>query len=222
MKTVAIIPVKNLGQAKSRLAPSLALADRQALCLAMLLDMLTCLQGVKEIHQTCLVCADPAVHAALGRAFPRVRLLNRACSLNEAAAYAMGLLRDEGVGRMLLLHGDLPLISEAAITAALQAAPLPGVLLLADKAGIGTNGMVTAPPDILDHTVFGQNSLSLHEKLCKSQGIPVRIFRNEATSLDIDQGADILRLADSGGALRSAVLLRKLAQAEQEVEKTGS
>lgn len=210
MKTAAVIPVKNLNNAKCRLSARLDAAQRRDLCLGMLFDMLDCLQRSSEIADIFLVTGDSEVRAAVEAAFSRVRLLERDCTLNEAFCYAARELIARGVERMLFLHGDLPLMTGEDIALLLRAAPNPGVLLLADKDHRGTNGIAVTPPDALRAAAFGEDSLHRHRQLCADGNIPATIFYNEALSFDVDREEDLGRLAQAGAALQSVQVIRRV------------
>lgn len=193
-KTAAVLPVKDTRNAKLRLSGIASPAQRGSLCLAMLADMLRCLGHCAAIAQTYVVTGDAQVRRLLAEEFPAAELLWGEYTLNGAAEAAAKALADAGYGRMLFLHGDLPMVTPADVETALSAAPAYGALLLGDWTGEGTNGLVLSPPQVLP-PAFGIGSLARHQENAKALGIPVRMAAEGNFARDIDTTEDLALLA---------------------------
>ncbi len=90
--------------------------------------------------------------------------------LREARAEALGA----GVTRLAVIHGDLPELTAADVTALLDAvdgpaAGGPAVAIAPDAAGRGTNGLALSPPDVIAFH-FGPDSLAAHREAALRSG----------------------------------------------------
>src|SRR5437762_2912326 len=83
----AIVPVKALSLAKSRLSALLTTSERRALVLSMLRDVLAALQAARGIDRMGVISADPTV-LALAAERGADALLDRASDLNAALTQA--------------------------------------------------------------------------------------------------------------------------------------
>src|SRR3954471_5275384 len=105
----AIIPVKALSLAKSRLGALLSGPERQALVLAMLGDVLAAVGAARSIDRVGVISADPAV-LALANARGAEALPDHARDLNAALAQAAARYAERGAGAALALPADIPLV----------------------------------------------------------------------------------------------------------------
>lgn len=204
-----LIPVKPLASAKTRLAGVLSAAERQALVLHMLDDVLAALADAPGIAGIALVSADPAV--ARIAAERGLRLLPEAApGLNGALAGALAALAAEGVARLLVLPADIPLIDAAAVqrlAAAQDAAP--ALTLVAARADGGTNALLLAPPDLLA-PAFGPGSCARHARAAAALGVTPVLLDLPQVALDIDRPEDLARLALHAGAPRTREFLDRI------------
>src|ERR1041384_5075565 len=122
----AVLPTKPLALAKSRLAPHLGDADRQALSYAMFHDVLECLCRSPSVDGVAVVTADRRLldlatrmrALAIDEGAPR--------GLNGAAALGSAKCLEQGAASVLIVLSDLPLITVdeiEALYANLPAAP---------------------------------------------------------------------------------------------------
>jgi 2-phospho-L-lactate guanylyltransferase len=189
MTTVAIVPIQRLTVAKSRLRHRLGASERHDLVLTLLHHVLTSLGAATLIDETLVVTPDPLVaEAVVG---PRATaLLQSGTGLN--AAILQG--RDEAVRRgataLLIMLGDLPLVTSANIDALVRVVPEAAVVLAPDRHQRGTNALVLSPPDVLD-PLFGVDSLRAHRTAAKKLGLNVREYRAIGTGFDLDESEDL-------------------------------
>lgn len=190
----AIVPVKQLGEAKQRLSALLNAGQRAALGLAMLEDVLAALAGVAALEGILLVSPDPRAHA-LGRRFgARVLAETENHGLNPAVQRAAALLQSEGVGQVLVLHGDLPLVTGEEIARLIAAhRPAPALTIAPDREGRGTNAMICSPPDLIEFH-YGPDSVRAHCAAAEQAGIVPVLLRAEGLGFDIDEIDDLLAL----------------------------
>jgi 2-phospho-L-lactate guanylyltransferase len=208
--TWAVVPIKSLTQAKGRLAPRLNAEQRRVLVLAMLEDVLTALRQAPPIHSILLVSADPDA-LALGLRLGARPLLDEAGSLNGALEQAARHAADAGAESLLVIPGDLPLLSGADITGLLAGGTARHATIAPSHDG-GTSALFLRPPRALPF-LFGPDSFRRHLAAAQGQGLSPRVYHAPGPSLDdIDTPADLARLAshNPGGAtarlLRSALL----------------
>jgi 2-phospho-L-lactate guanylyltransferase len=97
---------------------------------------------------------------------------------------------------VLLVPGDTPLLDPVELDAliARQLEP-PFVLIVPDRHGTGTNGLMLSPPDAIAPS-FGPGSFERHRDLALAAGLPCRVEQPSSLLLDIDTGADLATLRD--------------------------
>ena len=192
MRTLAILPVKSFGAAKQRLAESLGAGSRKALAQAMFSDVLSSLRRVPGIDAIAVVTSDLAAEAAAGG--DRVRVLRDTpeAGHSEAANVGIGYALAEGYERVLLVPGDTPLVQPAEL-AGLLAEP-HGIVIVADRHGMGTNALVLTPPDAIG-PCFGPGSLARHVAVAEAVGGTHRVEDVPGLALDVDTPADLAELA---------------------------
>lgn len=209
----AIVPVKRLAAAKSRLASILHTTERQQLVLAMLGDVLGALIATPGVDHIGVISADPLV-LELARARGVEPLLDQASDLNAALGQASRYYAERGVEATLVLPADLPLITPAAIEQLAGAAHGPrGAAIVPSRDG-GTNALLLRPPLALPFH-FGAGSLARHRQAAYEHGLTLRVASIPGLHLDIDQPDDLLLLAEAEGATATQELLRELSASER-------
>jgi 2-phospho-L-lactate/phosphoenolpyruvate guanylyltransferase len=200
MNLHAIVPVKALPQAKSRLAIALAPAGRRALVIEMLGRVLQTLRN-PAVTTIWLVSADPVALAA-GAAWGARPLHDRAGELNGALEQARTAAWAAGASALLVVPADVPLITPADV-AALAAALAAGadVALAPDTAGSGTNALALRRHAELPFR-FGPASAAHHLAEAAARGLRVHQISSPTLALDIDLPANLARYRSliSGGA----------------------
>lgn len=188
----AVVPVKNMRQAKQRLAPLLTAEERHGLFRAMLEDVLAALQGVDALAGILVVTPDAEARVLAQRHGARV--LDEPCARGHTAAAILGArtLAAEGAAGMLQLPADIPLVGGGDIRALLQAHALtgPAVTLAPSRDERGSNAVACSPPDALP-LAFGDNSFYPHLRRARELGIAARVVRRGGLALDVDTPADL-------------------------------
>jgi 2-phospho-L-lactate guanylyltransferase len=101
--------------------------------------------------------------------------------------------------RVLMVPGDLPLISPAALAEFLAGAGNgPGVAIAPDRHRVGTNLLLCAPPHAVAPS-FGGHSFERHLAAAAAAGIDARVLHIKELALDLDEPQDLeyLRSQDS-------------------------
>jgi 2-phospho-L-lactate guanylyltransferase len=205
MRTAAVLPVKRFDRAKQRLGASVDDALRTALARAMVADVLCALAEAESIERTIVVTREPAV-AVAAREQGAIAIDDQAES-GQPAAVTLGVRRAlaEGFDRVLCVPGDCPALDAGELDALLRVAPScagegdhgsePEVVILPDRHGTGTNGLLLAPPDAIP-PAFGPGSCERHRELALAAGISCRVERLPSLLLDVDTGADLAALRE--------------------------
>ena len=111
MTTTAVIPIKQLADAKQRLSGLLNSDERKRLFQAMVEDVLTAVEACTFIDNIVVVTDDQAV-AELARSYgAEIRPEPDSPGLIEAVTQTGKQLAAEGVDCMLFLPGDVPLVT---------------------------------------------------------------------------------------------------------------
>jgi 2-phospho-L-lactate guanylyltransferase len=157
----AVVPVKDLSIAKSRLPypPEI----RASLALAMARDVIAALLATRGIRRVVVVTDDPTAAEVFLRDTvviadePRAGL---SAALSHGAAVAFARWPTDGV---LAVASDLPALTPAAVAAVLAAAPddPPCRFVVADALGSGT-ALLAAPPGLRLNPRFEGDSLAAH------------------------------------------------------------
>ena len=192
MRTFAILPVKSFAAAKTRLAADLGVPQpelAEEMAAGVLRELCaSAVDGVLVVtrERRVMDLADAA-----GAEIVEEDQLN-----GHSAAAVLGIRRalELGAERVLLAAGDCPLLTAAEVDALLGRHAEPGVVILADRHGTGTNGLLLAPPTAIP-PAFGMGSRERHAELAYRAGVPWVVEDVPAFAYDVDT-ADDLAAAD--------------------------
>ncbi|MBJ7348140.1 MAG: 2-phospho-L-lactate guanylyltransferase [Thermoleophilaceae bacterium] len=192
--TVAILPVKKLAVAKSRLAEGLDGSARQTLATAMVRDALAQIDLASKVDRLIVATSDPQVAEFAGDF--QVSTEDADVSHSLAAAAAIRKALELGASRVALLAGDCPLMTAEAIDQLITHCDEQqlGVAVVPDRDGRGTNALVLSPPTAIV-PAFGPGSSARHLQLAAAADVSAAIVPIEAMALDIDTADDWGQLA---------------------------
>ena len=198
----AVIPVKRLSAAKSRLRGAVPDARHAELALAMVLDTATALLAAEPVGRLLVVTDDPVAAAAVTALGARVVPDRPGADLNAAMRFGA----DEAAGLTayrLVLAGDLPALRPGQLAEALGGAERRS--FVADAAGTGTVLLATPPGRPLDPH-FGLGSAAAH---ARSGAMPLS---GDWPGLrqDVDTPADLAIVLSLGAGPHTCALLRDL------------
>jgi 2-phospho-L-lactate guanylyltransferase len=202
VRTVAILPVKRFARAKQRLGASVADPLRLELARAMVADVLLALAQTDAIERTIVVTREDSV--AIAARQQGAIVLDDAAEAGQSAAASLGVRRAlaDGFERVLCVPGDCPALDPAELEALLGADPAGAssagaraVVIVPDRHGTGTNGLLLTPPDAIEPS-FGPDSCERHVALALAAGVAPRVQRPQSLLLDIDTGADLTALRE--------------------------
>lgn len=207
----AIVPLRGLASAKTRLGPALDAAERLELVISMARRTLGATRDARRLAGTLLVTADPAA-ADLARGYGALALVQRLPGLNAALREGRDEAVRAGADATIIIPIDLPGISADAIDRLLdvvvpESAEVRAgddasdpeatiVALVPDRHGLGTNILFTSPPDVID-PAFGDGSLDAHRAAAHAAGAQL-VELGGPLVVDVDTEAD-LHVADSVG-----------------------
>ena len=187
----AVVPVKDLGGAKQRLAEVLDQPTRTALFRAMLEDVLEALSGVAPIAGIVLVTRDPEA-VALARRYGAECLIEPENRGHTAAVeLAAHTLAGRGADALLQIPGDVPRVTAAEIEAVIAAhAPAPAVTIAPSRDYLGSNAVLCSPPDVFPFR-FGDDSFYPHLAAARAIGVEPAVVERPGLGLDVDTPCDL-------------------------------
>ena len=191
---IALIPVKELSQAKARLAPVLDGERRRELALALYRDVLAAALACPALDGVAVVSRDREALTIAVEA--GAEGLPEPGGLNEALTSASQTMAERGIDRLIVLAADLPLATPDDIATIAQADA--DVALVPSEDG-GTNALALAPGAIAFR--FGPDSARRH--LAAADAADLRSLRLElpTLALDIDTPDDLARLGETERAI---------------------
>lgn len=192
MKNIwVIVPLKPLNRSKSRLAPVLNIAQREALSREMFERTLVTLKKVKNIAGILVVSRDTAA-LALARNY-QVQTLQESGTpeLNASLTRATQAVIDLNANGVLIVASDIPLLQAEDIDAMIEMADTtPSVVIGTDRRRDGTNAMLVRPPGLFSYA-YGPGSLHLHVEAAKQAGAEIHLYDSNTLALDVDIPADL-------------------------------
>lgn len=203
--TWALVPLKSRERAKSRLAAVLTAEQRARLFFGLAERVIRTLHATRGIDSVAVATASAEL-AAFARSLGAVALL-QSDDFGMSAAFdlAMAELQPMKPGRVLMLPGDLPLISCSALETVLAAGTEPGIVVVPDRHRAGTNALLCNPPGALA-PCFGGHSFERHLAAARAAGVTVHVLESAALALDLDHPEDLDCLRQRDGALATQLL----------------
>lgn len=189
MSVPVLVPVNRLDRAKGRLAALLSPEERTTLALITLETVLHA-AGPAAVVLT----ADRRVaEASNGKA----RVIAESADiegLNPQLEAAVAQLVADGSGRdaLLILHADLPLVTNEALEYLLSMARPHSIAAVESRDG-GTNAMLLQPPGEFP-LAYGPSSFARHTAAARQAGMHVSVNENRELRLDLDTPDDIVEL----------------------------
>jgi len=194
----SIVPFKVLTRGKQRLAGMLSGRERTGLSMAMIEDLLSTLRQVQLLDGT-LIVSDDAAATALAEKYGMTAIREdetRGKGLNNAINWAITRLNSVSVNDVMIIHGDLPMVSPTDLAGLIsQHLQLgrPALTLVPDRWQRGTNCLLSTSGSAIP-LCFGEDSLARHLRAAEQQGIVLQTAQTPSIMFDIDTPADLLEL----------------------------
>jgi 2-phospho-L-lactate/phosphoenolpyruvate guanylyltransferase len=183
---VAVIPVKRLSEAKSRLSTRLSSQERARVVAALLRRTVGVLKDADAIDRIGVATEERELVDSLGMVdwLPDMGGLNP--SLVHGASWAM----DMRARSMIVLPCDLPLLERSDIHALLDSSwTEPGMSIAPTQDG-GTGAILLSPPHVLA-PAFGPDSFRRHIQQARAEHISVRTVVRRGFSHELDTTDDL-------------------------------
>jgi 2-phospho-L-lactate guanylyltransferase len=212
-----LLPIKDLRQAKQRLAPLMSPEERCRLAQAMLGDTIRAVRGVQRADKVFVVTNyPPAMQAAEENGW---ELLREEQQISESVSVDAASRRcaDRGVTSLLRLPLDIPLVRSGDIDELLAVeCSAPALVIVPSRDGTGTNAILRTPPALFP-SHFGTGSFAKHCAEAERVSAQIVIRRNARLEMDVDDEADLRALAErdlhgteTGAWLQSSGWLERL------------
>ena len=206
---IALVPLRVLNGGKTRLAGALPPEAREALTRRMLRIVVCAAVESRALAAVAVVSPDPAALAFAAGLGPDVVPLPQdpaAPGLNPALDAGRAWAQASGAATLLVLLGDLPLLTPTDAHHVVALAGGAPVVLAPDRHGSGTNALLLplapAPtPDARFSFKFGPDSRARHEAEARRLGLPLALARTRGLAFDLDTPSD---LQDAGGGMWDA------------------
>ncbi|HTK44165.1 MAG TPA: 2-phospho-L-lactate guanylyltransferase [Patescibacteria group bacterium] len=204
-RTWALVPIRGLETAKTRLGEDLDPEERVELVTNLLRRTLVATRDARRIAGTVVVTMDPDA-AGIAKELRAIGLVERAPGLNAAIEAARSVAVARGATAVLVLPADLPSVSAEAVDELLAAAATAAgparalAVAVPDRHGLGTNTLLLSPPGAID-PAFGDASRAAHAARAEAAGVSWLELDGPLT-LDLDTAADLVAAEATVGSLR--------------------
>lgn len=189
----AVVPSKQFGVAKRRLAALLSEAERIFLAEVMLNDVLSALHASAQVEGIVVVSKEPVAKRLAeryGATFVLETQSDLSLAVTEGGAHAAAL----GAEALLMVPGDVPLVTVQEIEQLIRVhGPGRGLTLVPDRSYTGTNGLIVSPINLIRFS-YGIDSFNLHAEAARATGSRVQLLELDKLSLDIDTPEDVRAL----------------------------
>jgi 2-phospho-L-lactate/phosphoenolpyruvate guanylyltransferase len=216
-----LLPVKDLRNAKQRLAGILTPEERFTLAHAMLADTVRAMRGVQGADKLFVVTNyEPAMQGARENGW---QILTEDRQISESFSVDDASHRIEALGftAVLRIPLDLPLIQSRDIDELLAIeCAAPSVVIVPSRDGTGTNAILRTPPTLFP-SHFGPNSYTKHCAEADTARAQIHHRRNPRLEMDVDDEPDLRALlqhdlsgTQTGAFLHDSGIVQRLAASE--------
>ena len=211
----AIIPIKNLNETKQRLKAVLNAQERRDFFVAMFEDVLETLMAVSELEQVGVATVCPIAGKIAEKYGASVLSTEKDEGQTAAIARTAKILDADGIDSMLMLPGDVPLVTVEEIQTVIEvhenvlSSPhVPAMTIVPAQDEKGSNCIALSPPNAAP-LCFGQNSYFPHLATAQKFGLSLQTVKLPGIGLDIDTPEDLLELCRKPERTRAQEYLRK-------------
>ena len=203
----AVLPAKDLVDAKQRLADALSPPERRLLFRTMYEDVLSVLADVPGLDGIAVITRDEEA-AAVAKSYG-ARIITEAENQGQTAAVeaAVATLIDDGITSIMTFPGDAPLITRDEIETVLAAhGDAPAMTIVPAHDRRGSNCIALSPPNLIPFS-FGNDSFKPHLAAARARGVDPVILDLPGIALDIDTPDDLRQLIHRSANTRTHAYL---------------
>lgn len=190
MSLWAIVPVKPLKYAKSRLSPVLLPEQRYRLAEAMFRHVLTVASSVSRVTGVLVISRDTKALAIAREMGAKTLQEGVVSDLNPALLRATMVVETWRADAVLILPADLPFVSADDVRALIDRSVEGALVIASDQYGDGTNALLMRPPGLIPYD-YGPGSFQRHIDSARARGVAVRLFHSDRLAMDIDVPQDL-------------------------------
>jgi 2-phospho-L-lactate/phosphoenolpyruvate guanylyltransferase len=206
MNVWAIVPVKPLSRAKSRLADELVPAQRALLATGMLQRTVRLLLPLPQIEGVLVISRDMKALAMVRELGAHTVQESGTPELNNALLRATQVLKAWRSDAVLVVPADLPLLTAHDIKEMVHLGHYHNSVAIApDRHQHGTNLLLVRPPGLIPYS-FGHDSFSTHRQRAIEAGATVQIYQSERVALDVDTPADLNQYYELANSLEEPII----------------
>lgn len=181
--------MKKLGNSKTRIT-NIPPDARKRLTKAMLTDVVQSTLEAKSISETFVMSPDHEIIKLAEKLGAKSILEKDERGLNVAVSEGTGELEKRGAEGLLVILGDLPLLTSDLLDLLIKKAISRPWVVIAPSKDNGTNILLRTPPGVIPHVYYGQNSSKIHIRIAQYYQIPYTVFRSPRLMIDIDTFQD--------------------------------
>jgi 2-phospho-L-lactate/phosphoenolpyruvate guanylyltransferase len=211
-----LLPIKDLRNAKQRLAGVLTAEERFSLACAMLADTVRAVRGITRADKIFVVTNyGPAMELAQEHGWEvlrEVQQISESVSVDAASRQCS----ERGFTAVLRLPLDVPLVEARDIDELLAIeSGAPAIVIVPSRDGTGTNAILRTPPTLFP-SHFGPGSFAKHCTEAEKVGAIIVKRRNVRLEMDVDDEADLRALLECNlSGTQAGVWLRESGVAER-------
>lgn len=186
---MAIIPVKPLADAKTRLAGVLNEQERVTLAKRLLERTLLKLSRVRGMDRVAVISRDETV-LQMARKYGAWSIVETHADLNRALAQATQVCASNGAQAVLVVPADLPRVRVRDIEKMIELGEqAPCMVIAPARRDGGTNALLLNPARAIDFQ-FGDNSFVNHCAQAQRAGLRVLRYDSDTVAMDMDVPED--------------------------------
>lgn len=192
MSLWAIIPVKPLKNAKSRLSHVLTSDQRYEFAQAMFRHVLSVVTSVHYVTGVVVISRDTKALSIAREMGAKTIQESMVSDLNPALMRATAVVKSWRADGVLILPADLPFISVDDIKAMIRLSQTDNasIVIATDDEGDGTNALLVRPPGIIEYS-YGKGSFQKHIESAYQAQATVISYYSDRLALDIDVPDDL-------------------------------
>lgn len=202
-----VIPVNTLGEAKTRLSRLLSKEERMVFTIVMFEDVLEAVTS-SIVEKILVIGKDDEVRYSAQKFGVRF-LFEEGKGLNEAVEQAVRECGRKEASSVLILPSDIPLINQEDVNGIIRMEDKNRCIVISPSNDGGTNALLQKPPRLI-RSQFGHNSFLKHLQAAHSINVPVRIYRSQRITLDIDSIEDLKKFMKLPNQTKSHSFLERI------------